>query len=236
LPSDEEGFREDPFLEVRVIPLIHEDDNAVTRLAALGLTVDDLVSALMAGDAEARAWTEAAPLNMPGMARWGRTNESLRIGLARKSKDWTYKNPRNLPLTINEPIAVAIVATSGDGGTGDRKWLPSTKYAKGIAVAEAVGQNEQLALFSDVDAEVGNALGAVAASSSGLKTWIYLYRVTPEGVFSELSLPETISDDGYIDRWRERIIVPMYRFDDAVAAATAHPDDGGDVTVAVERR
>lgn len=219
-----------------MIPLIHEDDDAVTRLAALGITVDDLVSALTAGDAEARAWTEAAPPNMSGMARWGRTNESLRISLAKKSKDWTYRNPRSLPLTMNEPIGVAIVGTSGDGGTGDARWLPSTKYAKGVAVAEAVEKNEQLALFSDVDAEVGKVLGAVGATSDGVKTWIYLYRVMPEGILSELSLPETISDDGYIDRWRERIIVPMYRFDGNVGTAAARPDDGGDVTVTVERR
>ena len=219
-----------------MIPLIHEDDDAVTRLAALGITVDDLVSALTAGDAEARAWTEAAPPNMSGMARWGRTNESLRISLAKKSKDWTYRNPRSLPLTMNEPIGVAIVGTSGDGGTGDPRWLPSTKYAKGVAVAEAVEKNEQLALFSDVDAEVGKALGAVGATSNGVKTWIYLYRVMPEGILSELSLPETISDDGYIDRWRERIIVPMYRFDGNVGTAAARPDDGGAVTVTVERR
>jgi hypothetical protein len=190
----------------------------------------------MAGDAEARAWTEAAPPNMSGMARWGRTNEALRIGLAKKSKDWTYRNPRNLPLTINEPIGVAIVATSGDGGTGDPKWSPRTKYAKGVAVAKVVEQNEQLALFSEVDVEVGKALGAVAAASSSLRTWINLYRVTPDGIFSELSLPESITDDGYIDKWRERIIVPMYPFEDIVGAAESRPDDGGDVTVTVERR
>lgn len=219
-----------------MIPLIHEDDDAVARLAALRLTVDDLLSALMAGDAEARAWTEAAPPNMSGMARWGRTNEALRIGLAKKSRDWAYRNPRNLPLTVNEPIGLAIVATSGDGGTGDRKWLPSTKYAKGVAVVDAVERNVQLALFSDVDVEVGKALGAVAASTNNeLKTWIYLYRVTPEGIFSELSLPETITDQGYIDRWRERIIVPRYLFDDTVAAGS-RPDDGGDATVTVVRR
>lgn len=223
-------------LEVCVIPLIHEDEDAVARLAALGLYVDDLLSALVAGDAESRAWTEAAPPNMRGMARWGRTNESLRIGLARKSKDWGYANPRNFPLTINEPLGIAIVATSGDGATGDPRWLPSTKYAKGIAVAEAVEINEQLALFSVVEATVGEALGAVAASSNGLKTWIYLYLVSPEGISSELSLPETISDEGYIDRWRERIILPMHPFDDAPATAADRPDHGGEVTVAVERR
>lgn len=219
-----------------MIPLIYEDVDAVTRLAALGLTVEDLVSALEAGDAEARAWTEAAPPNMSGMARWGRTNEALRIGLAKKSKDWAYRNPRNLPLTINQPMGVALVATSGDGGTGDPKWSPCTKYAKGVAVAEVVAQNEQLALFSDVDAEVGKALGAVAAISSSLRTWIYLYRVTPEGIFSELSLPENITDDGYIDKWRERIIVAMYPFGDTVRIAEPRPDAGEDVTVTVERR
>jgi hypothetical protein len=219
-----------------VIPLIHQDDDAAARLAALALTVENLVSALRAGDAEARAWTEAAPPNMSGMARWGRTNEALRIGLARKSEDWTYRNPRNLPLTVNESIGVAIVATSGDGGTGDPKWSPCTKYAKGVAVAKAVEQNEQLALFSDVDLEIGKALGAVAAAPNSLRTWIYLYRVTADGIFSELSLPETITDDGYIDKWRERIIAAVYPFEEIVRAAESRPDDGGDVTVAVERR
>jgi hypothetical protein len=222
---------------VCVIPLIHEYGDAVARLEQLGLTVEDLVHALKAGDAEARAWTEAAPPIMSGMARWGRTNEALRIRLMRKSGAWIYKNPRNLPLTINEPLSMAMVATTGDAGTGDQRYGPSTKYAKGVTVVEAVEQNEQLALFSSVDPEVvGKALGAVAGAASGLKTWIYLYHVTPEGIFSELSLPETISDDGYIDTWRERIIVPMYRFDDTEPATAIPPDDGGDVTVTVERR
>jgi hypothetical protein len=60
--------------------------------------------------------------------------------------------------------------------------------------------------------------------------------VTPDGIFSELSLPESITDDGYVDKWRERIIVPMYPFEDIVRAAESRPDDGGDVTVTVERR
>lgn len=218
-----------------MIPLIYEYADAESRLTALGLTGEDLVSALKAGDAEARAWTEAAPPNMPGMARWGRTNEALRIGLAKKSKAWTYRNPRNLPLTINESVGVALVATSGDGGTGDPKWSPCTKYAKGVAVTKAVELNEQLALFSAVDAEVGKALGAVATSTS-LRTWVYLYRVTSAGIYSELSLPETITDDGFIDKWRERIIVPMHPFEDTVIARESRPDDRGDVTVTVERR
>ena len=217
-------------------PLIYEDNDAVTRLATLALTVEDLVSALKAGDAEARAWTEAAPPNMSGMARWGRTNEALRIALAKKSKAWTFQNPRNLPLTINHSIGVAIVATSGDGGTGDAEWTPCTKYAKGVAVTRAVEQNEQLALFSAVAADVGKALGEVAATSSSLRTWVYLYRVTAKGIFSELSLPETITKDGFIDRWRERIIVPMHSFETTVSPVESRPDDGTDITVAVERR
>lgn len=219
-----------------MIPLIYEEDDAVTRLADLGLELEDLVSALRAGDAEARAWTEVAPPIMSGIGRWGRTNEALRIGLAKKSEKWTFRNPRNLPLTVNQSLGMAIVATSGDGGTGASKWSPCTKYAKGVAVAKVIEQNEQLALFSDVDASVGRALGEVAAASNSVRTWIYLYRVTAEGIFSELSLPQTISDDGYIDRWRERIIMPMYPFDEAVRVAEPRPDAEGDVTVAVERR
>ena len=114
-----------------MIPLIYEDDDAATRLATLALTVENLVAALMAGDAEARAWTEAAPANMSGMAR-GSNNEAIRIGLAKKSKDWTYRNPRNLPLTINEPIGVAIVATSGDGGTAIRSGHPAPSTPRAL--------------------------------------------------------------------------------------------------------
>lgn len=43
--------------------------------------------------------------------------------------------------------------------------------------------------------------------TEGLLTWILLYQVTENGIFSEVSLPNSMLGS-YIDDWQERIILP----------------------------
>src|SRR5262245_38483345 len=111
--------------------VIYEERDAVDRLFVMGLSIEDVHAAAKGGDGEARTWTEAAPAAMRGMARWGRTNEILRI---RKTRDgWGYRDHHGLPLTLHPSGTIAIVATTGDGLTGRPSGgQPSTKYAKGM--------------------------------------------------------------------------------------------------------
>jgi hypothetical protein len=211
---------------------VHEDSAAVDRLAGLGLTVEDFAFVLRGADAEARMWSLLAPPIMAGMARWGKTNELMRVRLLPRS--WSYDNPKNLPRTISPRGDFAIVGTTGDGATGWAAGNPTTRYAKGVETARAIERNGQLA-FDYVDLEIGHALSAVAGSDDALATWLLLYNVNDRQIRAELSLPESISLRGYVDAWTERIMLPDIDLSDPEVSGR---DTKGDreVTVAVERR
>jgi hypothetical protein len=218
--------------EVRVEPIVHKDVAADGRLAALGLAAEDFAFVLSGADAEARMWSSLAPPIMAGMARWGKTNELMRVRLL--PRGWSHDNPRNLPRTISPGREFAIVGTTGDGATGLAAGHPTTRYAKGVETARAVERNGQLA-FDYVDMEIGEALSAVAGSEDALATWLLLYNVTGRQIRAELSLPESISPRGYVNAWTERIMLPAIQLGDPeVSGRAARGDDG--ITVAVERR
>jgi hypothetical protein len=211
---------------------VHEDIAAVDRLAGLGLMAEDFAFVLRGADAEARMWSPLAPPIMAGMARWGKTNELMRVRLLPRS--WSHDNPKNLPRTISPQGDFAIVGTTGDGATGWAIGNPTTRYAKGVETAKAIERNGQLA-FDYVDLEVGDALSAVAGSEDALATWLLLYSVTDRQIRAELSLPESISARGYVDAWTERITLPAIDLSDP--EVTGRGIKGGhEVTVAVERR
>lgn len=186
-------------------PIVHEDAAATRRLAELGLTGRDLAAALRGADAEARKWTAQAPPLMPGMVRWGKTNELLRARLVQRG--WWHDNPKGLPRTISPGRDFAIVATTGDSATGLPEANPATKYAKGVQTVLAIGRNVQLAFdFSGVRAE--DTLWAADAGEDALATWLLLYHVSPGQIRAELSLAHGIDLRGHVSAWIERIILP----------------------------
>jgi hypothetical protein len=211
----------------------YEGAQAFDRLEQLGVTVADLEFALRGGDAEARTYTELDPPSTPGIGRWGRTNRFLRERLL--PKGWKYDNPRNLPRTIDPTGAYTIVATTGDDSTGRAHAVPTTKYAKGIATQEAVLANEQLA-FDLPELQVGEALAEVVASQADpVTTWLLLYNVTDEGIRAELSCPASITKQGFVDAWSERIILPPMAFDEP-DDGDGGGEDGEGIDVPIERR
>jgi hypothetical protein len=206
----------------------------VDRLADLGLKVEEIHAALGVGVGESRTWSEAAPVAMAGMARWGRINEHLRI--SKSKQKWSYENPRNLPLTIHPTDVFAIVATTGDAQTGSDKGAPpTTKYAKGTTYQKVIEDNAYVQMSLFVDAEVGPVLHDVAEEQPRA-TWILLYYVTERAVSAELSLPGSITDQGYVDYWRERILIPPYVIEDVPVGGEDRREGEQGVDVAVERR
>lgn len=214
--------------------VVHKEGAATSRLAQLGLTVEDIHGALSAGQGEAATWSEAAPKVMPGMGRWGRTNEHLRI---RKGRDkWTYENPNGLPLVIHPSGTFAVVATTGNSQTGSSVGPPpTTKYAKGASYQKVVQDNEQLTLPFFVDEMYGPRLHDIVADGPRA-TWVLLYHVTVSGVAAELSLPGQITEQGYVDQWTERILIPFQPFEDVRIGDDKPGQDGQDFDVTVERR
>jgi hypothetical protein len=203
--------------------------------------MDDLEFAFRKADAEARTYTEHDPPATPGIARWGRTNRFLRDCLV--PRDWTYSHPQGLPMTTSPDRAIAIVATTGDERTGVADASPTTKYAKGPVTVNAVRRNEQHiqdALFDLPSLEDGKALAeAVYFSADETRVWLLLYTVTGDGIRAELSCPASITDQGFVDEWDERIILPFLPFEEAVAETGEDGSDGGNdqgIDVPVERR
>jgi hypothetical protein len=192
-------------MEVRMQPIVHADAAAVSRLAKLALTPQDLVAALRGADTEARMWTTLAPPMMTGMVRWGKTNELLRERLVKRG--WSHDNPKGLPRTIDPGREFAIVATTGDSATGLPDSNPSTKYAKGVQTVRAIGRNLQLA-FDFPDMDMAEGPWAMASDEDPLATWLLLYHVAPEQIRAELSLANGIDLRGHVSAWIERIILP----------------------------
>jgi hypothetical protein len=213
---------------------VYAGDEAVDRLAELGLSVEMVERVVRRADAEASICTLLDPPIMEGLTRWGRTNRFLREELI--PVGWTFDNPCNLPRTIHPSGEFAIVATTGDELTGLLDLLPTTKYAKGYATVQAVETNGQLTLdFGDFD--LGAADGQTR-NPGELLTWLMLFHVDDEGFRVELSLPDAIVE-GRITSWAERIILPVFpRDDDRLAAllASAGADQDGEIVVEVTRR
>jgi hypothetical protein len=203
-----------------------------SRLAELGLTPEDLEYALRGADAEARTWSPSAPPVMPGLARWAKTNELLRLRLL--PRGWTQDNPHLLPRTISPDRTHAIVATAGDAATGLPHANPSTRYAKGNETVKAVEANIQLAF------DFAGLFNWPAPSDHGtpepaLGTWLLLYNPAETEIRAELSLASAISATGFVGAWRERIILPVIDLTSPDAAGRGRGTESG-ATVAVGQR
>ena len=201
-------------------------DQAASRLAELGLSIDLVERVVRRADAEAAFCTPFDPPIMEGLTRWARTNRFLREELV--PLGWGFDNPRNLPRTIHPGGQFAIVAITGDDVTGLAGLLPGPKYARGYATTRAVEVNGQLTLdFGDF------GLGGLPPRDHVL-TWLLLFRITDDGFHVELSLPDRI-DDGRITRWAERVILPVFpRGEIRVPDGLASPDSAGDRGIVVE--
>lgn len=215
--------------------LEHEGAAAAGRLAELGVTPEDLDYALRGADAEARMWSAAAPPVMPGLTRWAKTNELLRLRLL--ARGWSQDNPRLMPRTISPARTHAIVATAGDAATGLPAANPTTRHAKGIETVKAIELNVQLA-FDFAGLFNWPEPSDYASPGDALETWLLLYNAAETQISAELSLASAISATGFVGAWRERIILPVTDLSGAdITGRGRHGARGEkDVTVSVEQR
>jgi hypothetical protein len=205
--------------------LVHDMSPAAgtgpARLAGLGLASADFDFVLSGADAEARTWTALAPPVMAGMARWGKTNELLRVRLL--PRGWMHDDPRNMPRTISPGRDFAIVAATGDGATGRRDAASRNLYARGVETVRAIGRGDQLAF---------DYPGLEPPPADDLDIWLLLYHPARDEVAAELSRPQSISPAGYVDSWAERILLEPIRLGQGAVA----PGPAAEVSVRVARR
>jgi hypothetical protein len=195
------------------------------RLAALGVTAKLFERAAKEHLADYFSCTEHDPPTYPPTKAWAAGNRSLRDQLV---PSWTALNERNQPLIVNEEGTVAITALSGDEKTGTEE-TPSTRSPKGRVTAEAVEVNlEQQTQFAFME---DPAAAMETSKRLGRTLWIFLLHRDSDKreLRSELSRPLEMSEDGYIDRWGDRIIFPPIPFDgDADTYNPDNPNSGND--------
>jgi len=207
-------------------PKLHATpDEVEAALARLGLTRQPLREAVLAGLLARDACTANDPPFLPGIYQWGRTVRVLREGLA--PRGWSRSDEGNFCTVVEPGGAFAIAVASGSEYTGRAgRETPTTKRRKGPSTAEAVHTNAQLYLFQEL-------LPAVQAEPDRA-TWVLLFHSDGKEIRAELSLPNSIGDDGHINGWRERIILGAQPLDDEIAPAA--PDFGPDPTIDVRRK
>lgn len=169
------------------------------RLAALGLTEDELTQAVKRG---VLARTEVTPNHPPlfaGFVTWGTTVCALREILLRKG--WVRNDEGNYSVVVNPSASFSIAVATGNEDTGNPDTTPTTKSPKGPSTRNAIEENlNQMALFPELTSTVnGN-------TEEGRLTWLLLISHDGSKVKSELSLP--IHCEGKVDAWQERIILP----------------------------
>lgn len=202
-------------------------------LAQFGVSVEILHGALRAGERERRTCTKFDAKSAPGFLMWTRTTRRLREQLTPAPRSWRAIDLNQLPMVINADRSIGIVVSSGDVFTGLHVpgQPPKTRYPKGAMTAAVVERNEQLALFDVPDEPESDA--PKPGEYDALVTWVLLwYRdARKREIRGELSRPEKVGDNGKIDQWGDRILLPPIPLGGEVKIEEGDEPDDVDVDV-----
>ncbi len=220
---------------------VHQGLIEVTdKLATMRLTVKILSDAILAGEAARDMCTANDPKTAGGYDAWARATKSLREQLT--THDWKRSDEGGLPVVVSPSGDLAVTVATGDQNTG---WTvdgntglpvsPRTKYAKGATTIALVTRNRMQPDFWEPDQE------QVKVSDPTRKTWFLLRIRDGESVRAELSLPAEIGDDGHVEEWLDRIILPPISLKPGSGILEQPSPDSGDergieIDVPVRRR
>ena len=199
-------------------------------LARLGLTLADLSHAVAAGYVARISRTANDARNAAGLYQWNDTVRATREKLTLRG--WHRDDTNNFPTVINVTRTIAISVATGNANTGIAHRNPSTNRQKGLCTIQRVATNGQLELFPNPEPNLAD----VPDDEVGFASWTLLFHTDINEVRSELSLAVGMDDQGRIEEWRERIILPAIPFDADGAYRTVQPDFGPDIDIQVERR
>jgi hypothetical protein len=207
-------------MRARIWRAAAEVETALERLEIPEDVVHEVVKAAIGAR---NACTEHHPAGFGGIAAWAEGIRVLRDRLVPTGR-WVAKNDGNLP-TVVSAGDIAVTVSSGDALTGsadDEDAIPRTKYEKGRTVASAIDANQSAFAFV-----------ADAPPSPPRVTWIVLMHQTESECRYELSLPSSISEDGEITAWADRIVFEPIPIEPEPGKLT---EDGDEVVVQVTRR
>jgi hypothetical protein len=210
----------------RAVVILSRTTEVTDALAEIGLSFDVLRDAMLAGEIARDSCIANDPSNAAGFDAWARTVRALRERLTLAG--WGRDDSDGLPTAIAPTGDIAIVVATGDEATGDRDKTPKTKYSKGPATVAVVESNSRQGdLFR-------TAVEGVGIPNRNLKTYFLLRRRVDDFVFSELSEPDSIGDDGRVEDWARRMILDPISLNPQTGGGL--PDRGEEINVSVRRR
>lgn len=189
-------------------PLNPQPQDRAQRLAALDLTIEDLLTSVRSGISARRTATRNHPRAFGGWLDYGERVASLREGLL--PRGWTRSEPNGVCLVVHPDQRFAIMTALGTSGTGTDAPV-TTRRPRGGTTERVVRINGQLEFALDPGPQVPPMPGGPAMS-----TWALLVHEDEHEIRSELSLARHMSAEGYIDEWVERIPLPAIRINDLI--------------------
>ena len=205
----------------------HDVDSALRRLR---LTRNIPLDAIAAGYLARSSCTGNDAPFFPALAQWAGTLRALRERLI--PEGWSKCNDGNYCVVVDPDGRYAIAVATGCSNTGlaESGTIPTTKSPKGPNTLNAVYWNAEL--IGDLFPET--LPRPVVAESEPHVTWLLLFHTAEDELRAELSLPASMGYDGYIDAWKERIMLPATPLDPL--AAVDVPEFGPELDVEVKRR
>ncbi len=209
-----------------------EDQVLSTWLPHLGVPLEVLQDSARAGAAARDFCTAAHPVWYPALRATAEVAGELRGRLI--ALRWTANDSKNIAHIVREDGEVVIVAASGDLNTGVRNSPvhAQTKRRRGRAGVAEIRRN-QLVLSPEFAVLRGDHEEAAVAGP----LWYFLFHRDRDLVRTELSLADSVSEDGALIGWRVRLVLPEINLLDP-PTPDGRRDDGGapDVDVPVHPR
>ena len=215
-----------------MLPSIYvKADEVRDRLQCLDLDHETLINIVRRGQYAHAACTANDPPLYPGFTAWAQMVRAAREYLL--PKGWTRSNENNYCVVINPSGDIAIAIATGDEGTGYSSANPTTRSSKGPRTVDVIAVNQyQLTLPLNCPPTPEPAVH----QDGDRLTWILLVHRGAGGVLAELSLPSSINDSGYIDDWRERIMLGALPADPSLDDIKPTSHDQPDISIDIKRR
>ncbi len=207
--------------------------DAQQRLNELGLNEQVLLDAARRGFLAWASCTENHPPLFRGNTAWANAICALREGLT--PHGWRAVDEMGLPLTVNASNTIAITVATGDENTAHPEKDPTTRSSKGPRTSDLIAVNRCQAQLFDTDRYLPQLLRQ-PRDRTGM---ILLFHRDMENqeLRCELSTPSSMSVDGRVDGWIERIILSSTPFDgDAWSAEVGGGPDGSDIDIEIMKR
>jgi hypothetical protein len=181
------------------------EESVQARVLPFEVELRELTDAIAAGFTAYRSCTDDHPATARGYYFYAETVRALRESVGKRG--WTGDCDSNIEYVVHPEGRLRLFVLAGDAGTGYGTADLRSRRSRGQRGRLAVHRNQLRLPVEESDS---------AATPSGeqvpkqVQTWALVHFVDPGAaeVRVELSLPTGISEDGRVEGWARRIILP----------------------------